>query len=125
MAHATSKRRGHGADPTYWDASRNRYIGAASPGLSPGRQRAQVEHRPRRAVPGSRNGFERCCTAFLLVAVLWAIGVSGGNAEGARAGERAVGVPARPGAALCLRISLTIAAEPGAVERGDPNPASG
>jgi integrase len=35
MTHATSKRRGHGEDAIYWDASRNRYIGAVDLGLSP------------------------------------------------------------------------------------------
>ena len=35
MAHATSKRRGHGEDSIYRDASRNRYIGAVDLGLSP------------------------------------------------------------------------------------------
>jgi hypothetical protein len=35
MAHATSKRRGHGEDAIYWDASRKRYIGAVDLGLSP------------------------------------------------------------------------------------------
>jgi hypothetical protein len=35
MTHATSKRRGHGEDSIYWDASRNRYIGAVDLGLSP------------------------------------------------------------------------------------------
>jgi hypothetical protein len=29
------KRRGHGEDSIYWDASRNQYIGAVDPGLSP------------------------------------------------------------------------------------------
>jgi hypothetical protein len=35
MTHAASKRRGHGEDSLYWDASRNRYIGAADLGISP------------------------------------------------------------------------------------------
>jgi hypothetical protein len=35
MTHATSRRRGHGEDAIYWDASRNRYIGAVDLGLSP------------------------------------------------------------------------------------------
>jgi len=35
MTHATSKRRGQGEDSIYWDASRNRYIGAVDLGLSP------------------------------------------------------------------------------------------
>jgi hypothetical protein len=35
MMHATSKRRGHGDDLIYWDASRNRYIGAVERGRSP------------------------------------------------------------------------------------------
>jgi hypothetical protein len=34
MTHATSKRRGHGEDSIYWDASRNRYIGAVDLGFS-------------------------------------------------------------------------------------------
>lgn len=35
MTQATSKRRGHGEDSIYWDASRNRYIGAVDLGFSP------------------------------------------------------------------------------------------
>jgi integrase len=35
MTHATSKHRGHGEDSTYWDATRNRHIGAVDLGLSP------------------------------------------------------------------------------------------
>jgi integrase len=35
MTQATGKRRGHGEDSIYWDASRNRYIGAVDLGLSP------------------------------------------------------------------------------------------
>jgi hypothetical protein len=35
MTHATSKHRGHGEDAIYWDASRNRYIGAVDLGLTP------------------------------------------------------------------------------------------
>jgi hypothetical protein len=35
MTHATSKRRGHGEDSIYWDASRNRYIGEVDLGFSP------------------------------------------------------------------------------------------
>jgi integrase len=35
MTQATSKRRGHGEDSIYWDASRNRYVGAVDLGLSP------------------------------------------------------------------------------------------
>jgi hypothetical protein len=34
-AHSSGKRRGHGEDSIYWDASRNRYIGAVDLGLSP------------------------------------------------------------------------------------------
>jgi integrase len=35
MTHATSTRRGHGEDSIYWDASKNRYVGAIDLGLSP------------------------------------------------------------------------------------------
>jgi hypothetical protein len=35
MTQAPSKRRGHGEDSIYWDASRNRYIGAVDLGLGP------------------------------------------------------------------------------------------
>ncbi len=35
MTHATSKRRGQSEDSIYWDASKNRYIGAVSLGYSP------------------------------------------------------------------------------------------
>jgi hypothetical protein len=35
MTQTTSKRRGHGEDSIYWDASRNRYIGAVNLGFSP------------------------------------------------------------------------------------------
>jgi len=35
MTHATSKRRGQSEDSIYWDASKNRYIGAISLGYSP------------------------------------------------------------------------------------------
>jgi hypothetical protein len=34
MVHATSKDRGHGEDSIYWDATRNRYIGAVDLGLT-------------------------------------------------------------------------------------------
>jgi integrase len=34
MTQATSKRRGHGEDSIYWDATRNRYIGAVDLGLN-------------------------------------------------------------------------------------------
>jgi hypothetical protein len=34
MTHATSRRRGHGEDSIYWDASKNRYIGAIDLGFS-------------------------------------------------------------------------------------------
>ena len=35
MTHAMSKRRGQGEDSIYWDASKNRYVGAVSLGFSP------------------------------------------------------------------------------------------
>ena len=35
MTHATSKRRGQGEDSIYWDATKNRYVGAVSLGFSP------------------------------------------------------------------------------------------
>jgi hypothetical protein len=35
MTQATSRRRGQGEDSIYWDASKNRYIGAVSLGFSP------------------------------------------------------------------------------------------
>jgi len=35
MTQATSKRRGHGEDSIYWDASRNRFIGAVDLGFGP------------------------------------------------------------------------------------------
>ena len=35
MTQATGKRRGHGEDSIYWDASRNRYMGAVDLGFSP------------------------------------------------------------------------------------------
>ena len=35
MTQATSGRRGQGEDSIYWDASKNRYIGAVSLGFSP------------------------------------------------------------------------------------------
>ncbi len=35
MTQATSRRRGRGEDSIYWDASKNRYIGAVSLGFSP------------------------------------------------------------------------------------------
>src|SRR5215471_12219137 len=35
MTQATSKRRGHGEDSIYWDASKGRYVGAVSVGFSP------------------------------------------------------------------------------------------
>jgi integrase len=35
MTHALSKRRGQGEDSIYWDATKNRYIGAVSLGFSP------------------------------------------------------------------------------------------
>ena len=35
MTQASGKRRGHGEDSIYWDASKNRYIGAVSLGFSP------------------------------------------------------------------------------------------
>ena len=35
MTQATSKRRGHGEDSIYWDASKGRYTGAVSLGFSP------------------------------------------------------------------------------------------
>ena len=34
MTQATGKRRGHGEDSIYWDATRNRHIGAVDPGLN-------------------------------------------------------------------------------------------
>ena len=35
MTHATSTRHGHGEDSIYWDATKNRYVGAIDLGLSP------------------------------------------------------------------------------------------
>ena len=35
MTHAMSKRRGQGEDSIYWDAAKNRYVGAMSLGFSP------------------------------------------------------------------------------------------
>ena len=35
MTHAISKRRGQGEDSIYWDATKNRYVGAVSLGFSP------------------------------------------------------------------------------------------
>ncbi len=35
MTQATSGRRGRGEDSIYWDASKNRYIGAVSLGFNP------------------------------------------------------------------------------------------
>jgi hypothetical protein len=35
VTHAANKRRGDGEDSIYWDASRNRYIGAVDLGFSP------------------------------------------------------------------------------------------
>ena len=35
MTQATGKRRGQSEDSIYWDASKNRYIGAVSLGFSP------------------------------------------------------------------------------------------
>ncbi len=35
MTHATSTRRGHGEDSIYWDATKNRYVGAIDLGMSP------------------------------------------------------------------------------------------
>ena len=35
MTQATGKRRGHGEDSIYWDASRNRFIGAVDLGFGP------------------------------------------------------------------------------------------
>ena len=35
MTHATSTRRGQGEDSIYWDATKNRYVGAMSLGFSP------------------------------------------------------------------------------------------
>ena len=44
MTHATGKRRGHGEDSIYWDASRNWYIGAVDLGFSPSSSRDHVLH---------------------------------------------------------------------------------
>src|ERR1700730_346278 len=41
MVHATSKDRGHGEDSIYWDATRNRYIGAVDLGLNPAARRVR------------------------------------------------------------------------------------
>ena len=41
MTQATSKRRGQSEDSIYWDASKNRYIGAVSLGFSPSGTRIQ------------------------------------------------------------------------------------
>jgi integrase len=46
MAASTSKRRGHGEDAIYFDAAKNRYVGAVSLGYDPG------GHRIRRKVTG-------------------------------------------------------------------------
>ena len=57
MVTATSKRRGHGEDSIYWDASKGRYTGAVSLGFSPagtrirkkvtGRTKAEVRNKLR------------------------------------------------------------------------------
>jgi hypothetical protein len=39
-------RRGQGEDSIYWDASKNRYIGAVSLGFSPSGTHPQEGHRP-------------------------------------------------------------------------------
>jgi hypothetical protein len=39
MTEAPSARRGHGEDSIYWDASRNRYLGAVDLGFSPAGKR--------------------------------------------------------------------------------------
>src|ERR1039457_5003834 len=53
MTHASlSKRRGQGEDSIYWDASKNRYVGAVSLGFSPAgtRIRKKVTGRPKTEV---------------------------------------------------------------------------
>src|ERR1017187_10120213 len=53
MTHAAlSKRRGQGEDSIYWDASKNRYVGAVSLGFSPAgtRIRKKVTGRPKTEV---------------------------------------------------------------------------
>jgi hypothetical protein len=35
MTHATGKRRGHGEDSTYWDATKNRLVGAVDLSFGP------------------------------------------------------------------------------------------
>jgi hypothetical protein len=48
-----SKRRGQGEDSIYWDASKNRYVGAVSLGFSPAgaRIRKKVTGRTKTEVP--------------------------------------------------------------------------
>jgi len=54
MTHATSKRRGQGEDSIYWDASKNRYVGAVSLGFGPSgtRKRKKVTGRTKTEVRG-------------------------------------------------------------------------
>ena len=52
MTHAISKRRGQGEDSIYWDATKNRYVGAVSLGFSPAgtRVRKKVTRRTKTEV---------------------------------------------------------------------------
>jgi hypothetical protein len=65
MTQATSKGRAHGEDSIYWDASRNRYIGAVDLGFSPagtrirkkvsGKTKVEVRDKLKEASQGSRR----------------------------------------------------------------------
>ena len=61
MTHAMSKRRGQGEDSIYWDAAKNRYIGAVSLGFTPAgtRIRKKVTGRTKTEVRDTRSC--RCC----------------------------------------------------------------
>jgi hypothetical protein len=58
MTDTTTRRRGHGEDAIYFDAAKNRYVGAISLGFGPDGKRT------RRKVTGRRDnwsGLKTCC----------------------------------------------------------------
>jgi hypothetical protein len=58
MTDATARRRGHGEDAIYFDAAKNRYVGAISLGFGPDgkRVRRKVTGRTKQGRPGQAQG---------------------------------------------------------------------
>jgi hypothetical protein len=93
MMHATSKRRGPGEDSIYYDASKNRYVGAVSLGFSPsgthigkkvtGRTKAEVRDKLRDMHKQVESGLrpERRYTLGDALETWLAVGVDGLSAR--------------------------------------------